>query len=251
MTTENRILDVSYEAGESLTADQYKFVVLDSTTGKVRRPDSAAEVLLGVLQNAPASGEAAVIRIQGISQLEMNAAVAIGKLVSAEYVGAADAGKGQDAGINWEFARGIVLEASAAEDDLASVMLIGPFPTLSGNMIRQMTVTTEATAGDVTYTAAQILGGMILRDPNGGARADLFPTAANIIAAIKQAGAGNAFVVTIRNTADAAETITMTTNTGLTLSGTMTIAQNNSKAFLAIVTSGTTVTIYSLGTVVH
>jgi hypothetical protein len=61
-------------------------------------------------------------------------------------------------------------------------------------------------------------------------------------------------VVTIRNTADAAETITMTTNTGLTLSGTMTITQNHQKSFLvrlANVTSGSeAVTIYSMGTVV-
>lgn len=123
--------------------------------------------------------------------------------------------------------------------------------TVKGPVFKKTTVTTEATAGDVTYTAAQILGGLILRDPAGGARADLFPTAAAIIAAMKSYNVGNSFEVTIRNTADAAETITMTTNTGLTLSGTMTIAQNNSKSFLVLVTAATTVTIYSLGTVVH
>jgi hypothetical protein len=70
-----------------------------------------------------------------------------------------------------------------------------------------------------------------------------------------------AFEFIIRNTADAAETITVTTNTGLTLSGTMTIAQNNSKRFLAVITAiggvngvaagGDAITVYSQGTIVH
>jgi hypothetical protein len=118
----------------------------------------------------------------------------------------------------------------------------------------KLAVETVDTAAAVTYTAAQIKGGLILRDPNGTARADLFPTAANIVAALPSAFVDQAFVVTIRNTADAAETITMTTNTGLTLSGTMTITQNHQKSFLVRLTNVTTgseaVTIYSMGTVV-
>ena len=51
MTTENKILDLSFEAAEDLTSDQYKFVVLTSA-GKVRRPDSETEVALGILQKA-------------------------------------------------------------------------------------------------------------------------------------------------------------------------------------------------------
>lgn len=122
------------------------------------------------------------------------------------------------------------------------------------------TPATQATAGAVTYSVAEVFGGLILRDPNGAARADLLPTAAAMKAAILQggpslgiSGVGMAFEFTIRNTADAAETITVTTNTGLTLSGTMTIAQNNSKRFLAVFTAWDTptVTVYSLGTVVH
>ena len=45
----------------------------------------------------------------------------------------------------------------------------------------QLTATTVTTAADVTYTAAQLKTGLILRDPNGGARADLFPTAASLL----------------------------------------------------------------------
>ncbi len=250
MTSEIQLLDVPYEAAEGLSSDQYKFVVLNSS-GKVRRPDSADEIPLGILQNKPESGQAASVRVDGISKLVANAALTIGKLVSPEYVGAADAGKGQDAGANWKAARGIVVEASGAEDDLAGVRLIGPFPQGQGTLVGQTTVTTEATADNHTYTAAELLGGLILRDPNGGARSDPTDTAANIIAAITQAGVGNSFEFTIRNTANAAETITVTAGNDVTLSGTVTIAQDNSKRFLCVVTASTTVTIYSLGTIVH
>jgi hypothetical protein len=94
---------------------------------------------------------------------------------------------------------------------------------------------------------------LILRDPNGAGRSDVTPTATDLLAALEgKAAVGQGFRFTIRNTADAAETITLTAGTGVTLSGTMTIAQNNSKDFLAVVTGiGTpAVTIYSLGTVV-
>jgi len=127
---------------------------------------------------------------------------------------------------------------------------------------------TETTVGAVTYSATQLLGGIILRDPNGASRADLVPTAAALLAAIKNGipgtstggtgsvapPVGTSFRFHIRNTADAAETITVTTNTGVTLSGTMTIAQNNAKDFLAVFTDtrdgNAAYTLYSLGTVV-
>lgn len=117
-----------------------------------------------------------------------------------------------------------------------------------------VTVSTVTTAGVVTYTAAQLLGGLILRDPNGAGRSDVTPTAALLKAAFPGVNTGTAFEFTIRNTADAAETITITAGTGVTLSGTMTIAQNNSKRFLLQFTntgSTPTATLYSLGTVVH
>jgi hypothetical protein len=122
----------------------------------------------------------------------------------------------------------------------------------NGHLTSKTVATTVTTAGAVTHTASAVVGGLILRDPNGAGRSDLFPTAANIYQALGASPKyiGQSFDVHIRNTADANETITMTTNTGLTLSGTMTIAQNNAKTFRVVLTSPTTATIYSLGTVV-
>lgn len=79
--------------------------------------------------------------------------------------------------------------------------------------------TSIATAGNVTYTAAQILSGVIVRDPAGAARTDTLPTAALLVAAMLQAASPGAVVgdrirCLIVNGADAAETITLAAGTG-------------------------------------
>ncbi len=253
MSTEQRILDESFVAAEDLSNDQYRWVVLGASG--VRRPDSETEVLLGILQNAPAAGEAAAVRLAGRSKLQVNGALGVGAFVKAEFVSAADAGKGKDAAAALAYARAIVIEPSDAEDDLASVFLIGPLPAITQVAWQRATVTTVNTAGPRTYTAAELIGGMILRDTNGDNRSDVTPTAALIVAAIQGAVVGSCFEFTIRNTANEAKTITVTAGEGVTLSGTMTIAQYNSKRFLAVCTNvgagAEAVTIYSLGTVVH
>lgn len=122
---------------------------------------------------------------------------------------------------------------------------------LVDTLLQNVTVTTEATAGAVTYTAAVFTGGLILRDPNGAGRSDVTPTAAQMFTELGSPQVGSSFYVTIRNTADAAETITMTAGSGVTLSGTMTIAQNNTKTFVCVFASPTACTLYSIGTFVH
>jgi len=251
MSTEQAIWRETFEAAEDLSSYQYCFVVLGSTAGQVRLPDAEDEVPIGILQNAPASGQAAEVMIIGKSKLKTNAALAINKFVKHEYVSASDCGKGQDAGTFWDTARAMVVEASTAEDQLCSVILFSPFARTKGGRVSQMTVSTITTADNVTLTAAQLLGGFIDRDPAGGARTDTLPTAALMIAALNQGGVGNAIEFTIKNSADASETITVGAGTGGTTKGTMTIAQNNSKRFMLIVTSATTYDVYSLGTVVH
>jgi hypothetical protein len=254
MATENKLLNVSAPAGEDLSNDQYRFVILASD-GTVRRPDSEVEVGYGILQNAPASGEAADVMVAGISKLQANDAIGIGTFVMPEYVSATDAGKGKTSVGAPAYSRAVVIEASGAEDDLCSVLLTSTFPAVNDSVAHATTVTTDSTAGANTWSAAELVGGMMLRDPNGDNRSDVTPTAAAIVGAIAGAIVGSSFEFTIRNTADAAETITVTAGAGVTLSGTMTIAQNNSKRFLAVCTNVTgsaeAVSIYSLGTVVH
>ena len=250
MATEQSIWRETFEAAEDLSDYQYHFVGI-SSAGKAQLLNAEDEVAVGILQNAPESGQAAEVMLLGKSKLVANAALAVGKYVKPEYVSGTDCGKGDDAGAWWDTARGMVVEAAGAEDDLCSVILIGPFPRTKGGMVRQMTVTAIDTAGNVTLTATQILGGFIDRDPAGGARTDTLPTAALMIAALNQGNIGNAIEFTIKNSADASETITIAAGSGGTAKGTMTIAQNNSKRFLLIVTGAATYDVYSLGTVVH
>ena len=77
---------------------------------------------------------------------------------------ASDAGKGQDAGANWMSARGYVLEDTGAENDLGSCLLFNAPPIALGwngqVPVTQGLTSTITTADVVTYTAAQLLGGL-------------------------------------------------------------------------------------------
>lgn len=127
-----------------------------------------------------------------------------------------------------------------------------PMPLLGGAFTDTFTPTTYSTAGVVTYAAADLIGGLILRDPNGSARSDVSPSAADIIGAMPGAAIGQSFQFDLVNTADASEQITLTAGAGVTVSGTATIAQNNGKRWIAYITNATSgseaVVIRSLGT---
>lgn len=126
MTTEDVRFKKSWIAEEDLSGDQYHIVVLDATSGKVRRPNAATDIPLGILQNAPIAGEAAVVALIGLGGISKvvtgAAALGIGAIVGMEYIGATDAGKAI-AAVATMYPVGIVVEASLAEDDLAAVLL--------------------------------------------------------------------------------------------------------------------------------
>lgn len=122
MAYEGEGIDMSFTAAEDLSGMQYRFVHQASDT-TVDMLDSGAEFPVGILQNAPESGEVAVVRLTGVSKLVMNAAVAVGALVKAEYVGASDNGKGDAADTEGDIARGVCIFATGAEDDVGTVIL--------------------------------------------------------------------------------------------------------------------------------
>jgi len=115
-------IDISFLAAEDLSSMQYRFIHLASDT-TVDMVDSATEYPAGILQNAPESGEVAVVRVTGVSKLVMNDAVAVGAKLKCEYVGASDNGKGDAADTDGDLARAVCLMATGAEDDVGVVLL--------------------------------------------------------------------------------------------------------------------------------
>ena len=114
--------DLSFLAAEDLSSYQYRFVHQASDT-TVDLMDGATEYPIGILQNAPESGQEAIVRVTGTSKLVVNGAMPVGTRVKAEYVGAADNGKGDVADTEYDNMRGIVIKAAGAEDDVAGVLL--------------------------------------------------------------------------------------------------------------------------------
>ncbi|MBA3027446.1 MAG: hypothetical protein FP814_09775 [Desulfobacterium sp.] len=125
MTTENAVLDITLPADEDLSNDQYRIVVLDASSARVRRPNAATEIPLGVLQNTPnAAGKAAAVRpigCGGISKIQLGATLGIGVIAGMEYVSATDAGKAV-AAVATQYPVGVLLEGGA-EDELGSMLL--------------------------------------------------------------------------------------------------------------------------------
>lgn len=107
----------------------------------------------------------------------------------------------------------------------------------------------DAETNAVTLTAAKMLGGIINGTPTAPANYQS-TTAALMVAAIPNCIVGTTYDLIVRNTSAGANTITLTTNTGITLAGTVTITQNFSRDFKIRVTNCTTsseaITIYGL-----
>ena len=85
---------------------------------------------------------------------------------------------------------------------------------VANSFISQATATSDATAGARTYTAAEILGGIIVRACAGASRSDVLPTAALLVAAMTSPKVGDVVRCYIVNGSDAAETITIGAGAG-------------------------------------
>ena len=102
-----------------------------------------------------------------------------------------------------------------------------------------VTPTVDATAAAITITPAQLLSGLLLRDALSSARADLLPTAAALVAAINGCQVNTSFRTIIRNTGAGAGSVTLTANTGATISGTAAIVFQQQKELLIVITNVT------------
>lgn len=119
MAVEKHVLTMTFPAGPSLTSQSnlYKFVNI-SGTGTVSVCTGATDLPLGVLQNLPASGDAAAVCMLGISKVRADANLAIGDLIGTSASGQADAKiPGTD---TTQYVCGRVLEDTGAAGDFTT-----------------------------------------------------------------------------------------------------------------------------------
>lgn len=129
------------------------------------------------------------------------------------------------------------------------------FPSGKGIFMTNDALNTNAGTSSLTLTAANITGGLdsvflqLTGTLAGAANAQL-PTVASLVAALPGIQTGDTYYLTILNLSSGAFAWTVTTNTGWTLNGTMTIAQNFNREFIVTITNAATptATLQSLGT---
>jgi hypothetical protein len=130
--------------------------------------------------------------------------------------------------------------------DMQSVGTGTQFPRLPATKVSSAT----DTAG-FTLTGAQVAGAQDVSVKLTGAltaaAAATLPTAANIVAAIPNATIGQTYHLRLSNESTGDYVWTVTTNTGLTLSGVMTIAKGEFRDFAVVLTSLSAVAVTSVG----
>ena len=104
------------EAGEDLSTKQYYFVSLNVSDQAVL-PTAITDKAFGVLQYPAESTENAVVKVGDQTKVVAGEALALG-----DFVAPAIGGKAQVA-VSTQFARGIVVEAAAADEDIAVIRL--------------------------------------------------------------------------------------------------------------------------------
>lgn len=106
------------EASEDLSAKQFYIVQMDAN-GDMEVAESATDLLLGVLQDKPESGQAGTYRHMGTTKVVASDAIAIGARVTTT-----NAGKAVTTTTNGDVVVGIALEAAAADGDIIEIQLV-------------------------------------------------------------------------------------------------------------------------------
>lgn len=127
---------------------------------------------------------------------------------------------------------GVAVAAAANPSSTGRVRLDGAVGPIQGDTAPA--AASKNTAGGVTLTAAELIGGIVVADPNGASRTYTLPTAALLVAAIPGAKVGDIIRCLVVNGADAAETITLAAGSGGAFDANQTAAsqvipQNSSK----------------------
>lgn len=113
----------------------------------------------------------------------------------------------------------------------------------SEHLFRTPTTTTINNTSNVTYTAAQVLGGVINRDPNGADREDNTPTAASIVSAMVAKNSAcvvdSSFRFILSNTSSGTELLDFEGGTGVTIKGQPRLGAGRSINIVVAITNAT------------
>ena len=124
-------LDLTFEAGADLSEKQY-FAVYLSADHTVSLCTTAHLNAIGVLQNEPKSGEAAVVRpigAGGTTKVKCGGAITIGKRVKVDTDGMVITESTANA--TEQYCIGVALEAAGADGDIIEIAL-APFSLVKG-----------------------------------------------------------------------------------------------------------------------
>jgi len=116
----NYSVKVTLVAGADLSSKQYTFVKLDSS-GQAVAASGATDIPIGVLQNAPTSGQEAEVLIVGGTKIVAGAAIGEGALVGTSAAGKAVAlVAGTD---TTKYVVGTLLTESAADGNIVTAVI--------------------------------------------------------------------------------------------------------------------------------
>jgi hypothetical protein len=116
----NYSVKVTLVAGADLSAKQYTFVKLDSS-GEAIAAAAATDIPIGVLQNAPTSGQEAEVLIVGGTKIVASAAISDGAQIGTTSTGKAVAlVAGTD---TTKYVAGTILTESAADGNIVTAVI--------------------------------------------------------------------------------------------------------------------------------
>jgi len=118
MSQSVRDFERSGVAGEAMTDKQFYIVQLNATGG-IEVGEGATDLIVGVLQNKPAAGAAALYRFAGTSKVKAGGTIAVGAWVTTD-----SAGKAVATTTDGDIVIGRYIgEAAAADGDIIEVQL--------------------------------------------------------------------------------------------------------------------------------
>ena len=121
MAFDNFYVDLTFTASGDLSAGQYKFVKLTGTGDQVAICNGATDIPVGILQSKPtAAGQAATVRVLGVSKVQADASLTVGTLIGTSGDGQADAKAVTD---TTEYVVGAVIGAAGAAGEIATVLI--------------------------------------------------------------------------------------------------------------------------------